>query len=66
MSKCGELLKILSEKKISGNTRVLCSDPLRGMTDKQKEETADRILTILNESKDEQEFITNLKAQRII
>jgi len=66
MSKCGELLKTLSERKISGNTRVLCSDPMRNMTDQQKEIRAGQILSILNRSKDEQSFISAMKNMNLI
>lgn len=66
MSKCGELLKALSERKISGNTRIQCSEPMRSMTDQQKEIRAGQILSILNRSKDEQSFISAMKNMNLI
>ena len=61
MSKRGELLKTLLVREISFPTLQRASEKLRGMTDKQKEEKAGQILTMLNNSKDEEAFISELK-----
>lgn len=61
MSKRGELLRMFSEKRITGNTRVKASEKLANMTDKQKEEKAGQMLTLLQESKTEQEFISKME-----
>ena len=66
MSKRGELLKKFSEKGLSASTMLLCSGAMKNMTDKSKEESAGRILTILNESRDEQTFIESLRSANII
>ena len=61
MSKRGELLKDLSVRKFSLNMIEEVSNKYRGMTDSMKEEKSEQMLTMLNNSKDEQDFISKLE-----
>ncbi len=66
MSKRGDLLKAFSEKNISIDTMLQCSGRMKNMTDKQKEECASQMLSVLNRSKDEQSFISAMKNMNLI
>lgn len=66
MSQRGELLKGLSKRKISGDTRLLCSGAIKDLTDQQKEERAGQMVSVLNDSSDEQMFIDGLKEKGLI
>ena len=66
MEKRGRLLKVFSEKGFSMNTRKRVSETMRNMTDKQKEERAGQILTILQNSKDEQSFLLDIERLKMI
>ncbi len=61
MSNRGKLLKMFSTKELSMNTQIKASATFRGMTDLQKEERAGRMLTMLQDSKTEQEFISKME-----
>lgn len=66
MSKGGELLKSLLMRDFTWNTMELCSDYLRTMADKQKEESAGKMLAVLKDSVNEQDFLDLLKSANII
>ncbi len=61
MSNRSDLLKAISEKNVSRSTLLKTGEILRGMTDQQKEIKAGQMLTMLNESKTEKEFLSKME-----
>lgn len=57
-----KLLKTITQRDFSTDTIMKTGAILRGLTDCMKEEKAGQILTMLQESKTEQEFISKLEA----
>lgn len=55
------LLRALMNRNISQGTHLICSGKLKGKTDRIKEEKSAQMLTALQESKTEQEFILRLE-----
>ncbi len=61
MSNRSDLLKAISEKNVSRSTLLKTGEILRGLTDQQKEIKAGQMLTMLNESKTEKEFLSKME-----
>ena len=66
MSTRGQLLRAFLDRDLSKNTQLQISATLRNMTDQQKEERAGQILTILQNSKDEQSFLLDMERLKMI
>ncbi len=61
MSNRSDLLKAISKKNVSRSTLLKTGEILRGLTDQQKEIKAGQMLTMLNESKTEKEFLSKME-----
>ncbi len=61
MIKRARLLKEFSVRKLSASTQMKASEKFLDMTDQQKEERASQMLTLLKESRTEQEFISKIE-----
>lgn len=61
MMKRSKLLKLITERDYSTDTIMRTGEILRGLTDSMKEERAGQMLTLLQESKTEQEFKQRIK-----
>ncbi len=62
----GNLLRSFIDLNYSWDTRMICSNAIKDMTDMQKEEKAAQMLAALKNSQTETEFLSNLRRQRII
>ena len=61
----GQLLLLLMEKSVSGNTAVEITKPLTGLPVEEKEKLASKLLAAISECKTEEEMIEAAKKVKL-